>query len=230
MTKSSYRKQRQRQLAEFNEWWAGFVGLTPEQVRQRWRDRIAPAVERNMMRAARNGSPAQPAAAPAPGMILRCTRPLTIGNKDYQRGAAIPPADVTGARNFAALVSGGTLVWSAPTGTEPTAPPRTLEPPAPSYPNPGAELIAEVVRDATAAHSDVVCAYQYAVAGVERLLHESVRYRAPDLLLTVQSGASLSSAAHRDVSLRYARDHRAPPGRRPYVKIPRLADEQPPAA
>jgi hypothetical protein len=213
---NDYQRRRQRQLREFDAWWSSFVGLSPEAVRQRWRERIADAVERNMMRAARNSSPAQPTVAP--GMMLRCTRPLTIGSKAYQRGAVIPPAEVTGARNFAALVSGGTLVWSYPTGTEPTAPPRTLEPPEPAYPNPSAELLLETVQDATAANTDAIAAYKAAVAGVEQLLHESVRHRARDLLLTTVQGAHLSGVAHRLASERVARANNLV-GRRPHVPL-----------
>jgi hypothetical protein len=183
-----------------------------------------------MRAAAREGNKPQPTAAPAAGQVLRTTRSLTIGDRVLARGAAVADVPMTAAARDR-LLQLGALVWSAPSPSDAgRAPPRQLEPPEPSYPNPAAELLAEAVADAVSAHGDVVKQYQYAVAAVEALLHESVRYRAPDLLLTIHTGADLSARAHRDASHRFARDRHAPPGRRPHVPIPRLADEPPKAA
>jgi hypothetical protein len=161
---------------------------------------------------------AAPASAPASGQILRTTRQLTIGDRVYARGVAVP-TDVLGPAAQQRLLGVGALVWSQPSPDDAgRAPPRVLPPPEPARPNPSAEVIEEAVKDAVASFPDPVQAYRAAVSALKAQMDARDHYKVADLFLLTQSGTSLSNAAHRSASERVARANNLV-GRRPHVTL-----------
>jgi hypothetical protein len=158
------------------------------------------------------------ASAPASGQILRTTRQLTIGDRVYARGVAVP-TDVLGPAAQQRLLGVGALVWSQPSPADAgRAPPRVLPPPEQARPNPPLETIEEAVKDAVASFPDPVQAYRAAVDALKAQMDPRDHYKVPDLLLLSQSGTSLSNAAHRAASERVARANNLV-GRRPHVTL-----------
>jgi hypothetical protein len=159
-----------------------------------------------------------PASAAASGQVLRTTRRLTIGDRVYARGVAVP-TDVLGPAAQQRLLGVGALVWSQPSPDDAgRAQPRILPPPEQARPNPSAEVIEEAVKDAVASFLDPVQAYRAAADALKAQMDPRDHYKVPDLLLLTQNGTSLSNAAHRSASERLSRQHNLV-GRRPHVTL-----------
>jgi hypothetical protein len=145
---------------------------------------------------------------PASGAVLVAKRMLCIDGWQYPRGTEIP-ATVSGVDRLLALRC---VEWlqAATSKAEP------IELPGPDYavPNPTPEQVEGTVRTAMAKHDDRIEAYRCACDLLSVQMDARAHSRIPDLITTVQVGASLSSLAHAEASRRLAI-----PYRRPWVRL-----------
>jgi hypothetical protein len=209
--KTSYREKRRRQLEEFDAWSRGLVGLMPAQVRERWRERIADVVERNMNRAQRlhderaeADRQAREAGASQP---WKFDRACTVGNEQYPRGCLVPP-HIRKSEGWDNLVD-RRLVRP---GTGPVVKPKVLPPPEPARPNPSQKVIAEIIDDSIASFHDPVAAYRNAEAALRQQMDPRDHGKIRDLISTVQAGYSLWNAAGQRVAARAGIPYRRPAG------------------
>jgi hypothetical protein len=209
--KTSYREKRRRQLEEFNEWWAGFAGLSPAEVKQRWRDRIADAVERNMNRAQRlldeRAEADRQAREAGASQSWKFDRACTVGNEQYPRGCLVPP-HIRKSEGWDNLVD-RRLVKP---GAGPVVSPRVLPPPESARPNPSPKVIAEIIEDSIASYHDPVEAYRAAEGAMRRIMDERDHHKIRDLISTIQAGYSLYNAAGQRAGERAGIPYRRPAG------------------